>query len=436
MALLEKPSRVPPVWTRLPSVFGYPFHFDCVVAIVGYTLLYLVGLVLPLIGLVLVIAAYAGIYKFAADVLESTAKGWMTPPETRDDGNNWMLMKHLGLILGLMLALMTVLILTASLALTAVAGLVFMFAMPAAIIIVVMTSSLVQALNPGRWLEVIRGTGKAYLVAVGLLVMLGASQGFAQSLLVELAGFGLLAAAGAFLIGGYFTLASYHLMGYLVYEKHEALGLEVDVLPVSEREREREALSPLLGEVAPLVEAGDVEAAIERLHEGIRAGALAEEHDRYRQLLALKGRREALLEHARDYIPVLLHAFDQPKKAMILAEESLAMDPTFRPREPGQVRELAELLDRFDRHESVLRLTSGFAQAQSRHPDIVANYLLAARALWFGRGEDGKALELVRNLLATYPAHPRRGEMETMAATIERGLKGRVAPGHGTGIPS
>lgn len=421
MSLTQGRPRVAPVWSRLPAVFRYPFHFDCLVAILGYGLLFLVGIVVPLVGWIMALVAYLGIYKFAADVLESTARGWLKPPEHWGDGNRWMLFKHFVLIIALVLVLVLVAMLTGSTAVTVIVGLCFMLAMPAAVILVVMTNSLAHALNPIAWLHIMRRTGKAYFIAVGLLAMLALSQGFAERLLAEMLGPGAASLAGGFVIGGYFLVASYHLMGYLVYEKHEALGLEVDVEPTEVDAQTNAYLSPLLREVEPLVEQGDVDKAIVRLRDGLSSGGLIEEHERYRQLLALREDRDGLLEHARDYIPALLHAFDQPKKAISVAEESLALDPAFRPREPGMVLELATLLDRFERFDAVLKLTSGFAQANPQHADIPANYYLAARGLWFGRGQDRKALDLARNLVATYPNHPRRPEAEQLAEAIERG---------------
>jgi len=420
MALLDDEGRIPPVWERLPKIFAYPLHSACLVALGLYTLLYVAGMYFPLAGWLLVLMAYVGLYKFAADCLEATAYGELEPPETQSANTSWMLLKLFGLLFVLYFTLGLVVTTTGSVFLSVVTGLVFALCLPAAIMIVVMTNSLFNALNPLGWLTVISRIGWGYFIAVLLLIMLLLSQAVAETLLVNLAGFGALSAVGLFFIGGYFLIASYHLMGYLIFENHEALGVDAK-LPEDTEQDPAAGDSPLLNEVRALVREGQVDEALQRLRQSLNQGGLPEEHDQYRRLLALKDDQKGLLEHAREYIPVLLYGHEQDKKAMNIAAESLKQDPGFRPKEPKQVLDLARVMDRFGDHESVIRITNGFANQHPHHPDVAENYYLAAKALWFGRGKGEQAVRILKQLRQRYPEHPLREEMQRLAGIIEGG---------------
>lgn len=417
MGLLDDADRIPPVWERLPQVFRYPFHPACLVALALYTGLYTLGLFLPLIGLFVVLLAYAGLFKFAADVLETTAHGHLVPPETQSSHTSWMLFKQIGLAVVFYLMVIAVALLTGSWFLSLLVSLLLVIAWPAAIMTLVMTDTFGAALNPVTWLEVMRRIGKAYFIAVLLLGMLAVSQGMAESFFARLAGFGVLGAAGGFLIGGYFLIASFHLIGYLVYEKHEALGVEIDT--VSGPGAKSSGRSGLIEEAEAYLAAGEVDEAVRHLGSTLlRGGGEIEEHEFYRTLLKRQGREDALLEHAREYIPVLLYGREEPRKAMEVTRESLEMDPGFRPTDPALVVELARLLDRHECFESVLRLTSGFAREHPEHADLPENYYLAARALWFGRQDRERALKLLDQLIRRYPAHDRQADWKQLSRRI------------------
>lgn len=428
MGLLADEGRIPPVWERLPAIFRYPFHGTCLVTLGVYAILYFLGMVFPLLlGLILTIAAYAGLYKFSADVLEATAHGWMEPPEIQSTGSSMMLVKQFAIAVVMYGLVFLTGFLTGSAFLAITVAVICLLAWPASIMLVVMTNSLINALNPLSWFDVISRMGKAYFIAAALLGLLALSQGMAEQFLVGLTGFGMLAGVGTFLIAGYFMIASFHLMGYLIFEKHEELGIEVKGEGPSSGD-ETEAASPLLGEVASLLREGETDTAIARLRQSLKQGGLLEEHDHYRKLLQLQGRNRELLEHARDYLPILLYGHEQAKKAMQLVQECLRMDPRFKPGQAKEIRDLARVLDRFEDYESVIRLTNGFARAHPRHPDVAENYYLAARAFWFGRGQKEQALGILKQLLRRYPDHPLKAEMARLATRLESGPDASASP--------
>ncbi|TDT38536.1 hypothetical protein DES49_2513 [Halospina denitrificans] len=417
-SLATDEDRVPPIWERLPQVFGYPFKSACLTALSLYAVLYAIGILIPVIGLLFGLAAWIGLYKFAYDVLDATARGWDSPPEIQRGTSSLVLFKTIGLFMVLIFGLVMIASVTGSMLLL-IAGVVFIvLATPAAIITLAITGSLINALNPATWVDIMRTVGLPYFIASLLLFMLGISRGVAESLLTGAVGAGFIGHIGLFLVGGYFLIASFHLMGYLVFQHHDALGVQQEV-DASTRAAANDSRSPTLQQAEALVRDGNVDEAIALLYRELRTGGQPEEHDRYRKLLELQGRNEDLLAHGREYIPVLLYGVEQPKKALGVAEHCLKIDPRFEPSDPRQVRDLARIADRYDWHELVMRLTNGFAKRHPSHPDVVENYYLGARALFYGRGDETKALGVLRQLQKRFPEHPLKDDIDQLAATAE-----------------
>lgn len=414
-------GRVPPVWERLPQIFGYPFKTACLTTLGLAAILYLVGMMVPLLGLILVIAAWVVLYKFAYDALEATARGWMNPPEIQRKSNSWVLVKTFGLVVMLFIAVISIAIVTGSLALVAAATVFIVLALPAAIITLAMSNSLMAALNPGTWVSIMRSVGFPYFIASLLLFMLSISQGMAKSLVAGLFGPSLVGHVGVFLVGGYFLIAAFHLMGYLVYQNHDMLGVEQEVSAADRVRAANPDLTPLLQQIEALVAEGSVDEAIDQLQRELRQNGLQpEEHDRYRKLLRLQDRTDDLLAHSRTYISVLLYGLDQPKKAMSIAEEALRVDAGFQPEDPRQVRDIVRFADQYDHHELVIRLTSPFGKQNPKHPHLPENYFLGAKALFEGRGDEQKALRILHQLQKHFPNHELRPRVDELTERAER----------------
>ncbi|XOZ33602.1 hypothetical protein ACMDCT_15570 [Halomonadaceae bacterium KBTZ08] len=414
-------DQAPPVWERLPQIFGYPFKPACLTTLGLTAILFAFGTMVPLLGLLLALAAWVVLYKFAYDVLEATGRGWMDPPQIQRSGNSWVLVKTFGLFVLLALALFGIIVVTGSLALVGAAALFMVLALPAAIITLAMSNSLLAALNPATWVSIMRLVGLPYFIASLLLFMLSMSQGMAESLVAHIVGPNVLGQIGVFLVGGYFLIASFHLMGYLVYQNHDKLGVEQEVTAADRAQAANPELTPLLQEVEGLVTEGNVDDAISRLQHELRQNGLKpEEHERYRKLLRLQSRTDELLEHSRNYISILLYGLEQPKKAMSIAEEALRVDASFQPEDPKQVRDLARLADQYNHPELVIRLTSLFGKYHPKHPHLPENYYLGAKALFESRGDEQKALRILRQLQKHFPNHELREQVDELAEKAER----------------
>lgn len=421
--LFQTRPEIEPVWNRIPSFFAYPLKAAVLPVLAGFTVLYGLSGVIPgwPIQLLLVLLAWMGLYKYAYEVLANTASGDLEPPEGGYNAEtDYMVFKHVGLMLIMFITTMLTAFWSGSAAVTWTVMIFFVVAWPAAIITLAMTESLLAALNPATWVSIMGRIGWPYLAASVFLFLMQQSEGIAVGLLsVFIGGMPLVMGMAGFLLGGYFLVASFHLMGYLVYQHHEELGVEVEepLEPAGGQSEDERVVS----ESRALVEDGRVEEAVERLGNHLRqSGGEPALHDQYRKLLKLREDTDRLLEHGREYITLLLRSFEDRRKALRVAEECLDIDPEFRPADGSEVRELVELADHFDLDRLVVRLSNGFAKRFPKHRDIPAVHLVAARHLSEKKGKDEMALKVLKDLQARYPEHELRGEIDKQVALLEK----------------
>ena len=198
-----------------------------------------------------------------------------------------------------------------------------------------MTQSLIQALNPVMWIQIMRTTGASYLLTSVFLLLMLFSQAQTESLLLPVFGGSMiLVTVISMMISAYFMAASFHLMGYLLYQFHEEFGIEISETTALARPGRDE--SPLLTEATAMVQEGQSEQAAEFLGREIdRSGAEAAVHDYYRKLLHSLGNKDALVKHGEQYIPILIHCNEDLNAALDVAEECLKIDRQFSAAQSG-----------------------------------------------------------------------------------------------------
>jgi hypothetical protein len=301
--------------------------------------------------------------------------------------------------------------LTASPLLAILLGIFVLIALPAAVMTLAMTESLLAALNPVTWVQIMKTTGLAYVLTSVFVLFMLISQSWLEGIVLPLVGHSvLLLTLVSWAITAYFMAASFHLMGYLLYQFHDELGIESDVAATRSQ---RDSGNPLVAEASGLVRDGQPDEAARLLREEIeRRGAEPEVHDFYRRLLSSRGDHTALAAHGRTYIPVLLHAHENVDRAVEVAAECLAADSGFRPKEPGDVLPIARRAFERNQHRLVLDLSSGFGKRHPRHPDLPELYFLAAQSLVEQSGKTDRATRTVRQLIERFPDHPLVDDMK------------------------
>lgn len=407
---------IEPFWQRLRAISLYPAHLAALSTIVGLAVCHLV-LYLPF-GWLLDLLVWVSIYKYAFECLRTSANGQLEPPELSvgvEDDLGW---KQIALqVLFIVFGVLGLILLgpVGGVLLVLFLGVSF----PGAVMSLAMEESLLRALNPGRWLAISTRLGWPYLAVAALCLVIFFSQAYAQSFVAAfLPAFLALIVTG--FIAHYAIVATFHLMGYLIYQYHAEVGYEPVPAAVPLRRVADDPDQALLDEAAQLVRDGQPDAARERIGEQLRTRSGSDAlHTQYRKLLALGGRRDEQLRHGREWISILL-AQDKDRRAVDVARECLELDPAFELAQPDQVARVAQKALDAGASQVALKLVTGFHKRYPKHRDIPHNYLLAAKLLAERMGKDAEARALLEQLARAYPEHPLAGDIAAYRQFLDK----------------
>jgi hypothetical protein len=357
-------------------------------------------------------------YRYAFECLRASANGYMEPPEiahSTDRSLGWKLIWLMLIFIAVSIVGLAIFGPKFGVALRLFLGI----CLPGATMTLAMNESLAGALNPAQWIAIIARIGWAYLAVVGLCLIILMSQVYAGALAAKILP-PFIAVIMVAIIANYALVMTFHLMGYLIYQYHDAVGFEPAppqaLRPLGPRDPDQE----LLDEAAAFVRDGNPESATTLLRGHLRSrGGTQAVHTQYRKLLALAGDRDALLRHGHEYLNILM-AQEKDRLALGLVRECKALDPAFCPTDAGHVTQLAKLAAQGGEAQLALSLLSGFHSRFPKSQDIPQNYLLAAMLLHERLNQDEQARGLLAYLKGNYPNHPLMTDIDARLALIER----------------
>jgi hypothetical protein len=287
----------PPFWQQLPQVFKYPAHTDALVKIFSFAIgVFVVETFLP-VGVILGRLVWLAFLAYCFGILERTARGHLVAAEVfMNDRVN----KDRRPIKQVLIFLIFLLVAGLAAALVGpVAGQVTLFivclVIHASIMVLALDESLGAALNPARILATISGIGLPYLaLCVFLFLLLLSAQYLAVALDFILPKWP--ADILANVVSMYFMVSMYYLMGYVIYQNHDALGVDVQVDTAMAQHNLQKAgaggkVEPdILGpETRSLIADGKLEEAATRMENRMRREWDNNKlHDQYLKLLLLQ----------------------------------------------------------------------------------------------------------------------------------------------------
>lgn len=402
--MIPRSPRIEPLFQRLPSILAYPAAPSMLWMIGALCALRLLAHLPSLLGLVFELAFWVMGFKLAVEALVNTAHGRIEPLGHSDlaatDGEAVQQM--------LLQVLVSVSITAVAVWVGPVPALVMLgFAvllLPAAIIMLAIDRSLPGALNPLAWGALIGRLGARYFGAVAVLAVLVVVSAVAQVLFDRLLPNDMGTLPGGF-VSLYALVAGYHLLGYLIYENHVALGL--GVAPAVPRATLANPMEDeAVAQADALTREGEHAAAADLLQQMFRGrGASDPVHDRYRQSVIAAGDTPRLVRHGREYISSLL-ATGKDKRALAVATETLAHDPQFRHELPDDVARLVAQAARAGQAQLAVALAQDFEArfpGSERTPEVV----LAAATLMAERlGQEQAAHDRLLACARRHPGHP------------------------------
>ncbi|GHA70957.1 hypothetical protein [Cognatilysobacter bugurensis] len=333
-----RPAHTPePFWQRLRPIMLYPVHGAALYTLIALTLFSLLTFI-PGIGTMMRGLLWLTAYKYGFEILRATADGRPESPEGPLSFDNGVVWRLIGLQVLAVVAVLGVLAAfgpgAALFALAAVA-----FLQPGCIMSLAMDGSLRRALNPAVSFGVVARIGWPYLAVVGLLFVIQASAGSASELLG-----GRMPPVIGDLVITFLSLwalfATFHLMGYLVFQYHDALGYSPEALHDALPDLHRPDAA-LLEEAESLVRDGHTLAAIERLRGELRVRAISvDAHELLHRLLRQSGDAAAVSEHGATYLNLLLLE-RREREAQTLLRTLIDLDRDFVPLQTAHVVLLA-----------------------------------------------------------------------------------------------
>ncbi len=427
------PAAIVPFWNRLRGVMLYPAHGGAMAAIVLFALARLL-IYVPL-GWILALLSMVAMYRYAFECLRASADGYLEPPEGGLSGGGNLGWKYIGLIL-----ILGVVAIIGIVKLGPVVGLILVLfiglSLPGATMTLAMEESLTTALNPLQWISLIMRIGWPYLAVAALCLVITLSEGYAtqfvKTIMPPFIAIGLIG-----IISNYALVMTFHLMGYLLYQYHEELGLAPEAQQLARPPGMSHPDQTLLDDAATLVRDGKPEEATELLRKQVRRGALPAVHMQFRKLLRIGDNKAELLDHGRDYLNILLdqgndlsaqERLANDRCIMELLRECQALDPAFAPAGAGQVVQLAYRAEQMGQQQAALLLLSGFQQRFPKSQYVAQCGLLAATLLHEYKNQDEEALASLQNLKATVPGDPLMPEIDAKISMIERMIASTAKP--------
>lgn len=465
------PAPVTPFWRRMPKFFLFPAARAPMIRIAGSAVaLAVAGWVFgrnlfgaPALGTLFLFAVLLAVTVFIARygflVIERTAAGYLHPsqyPEFGERGSPYrpykmfLVMMVVPVLIGIVGAVFT------SPLLMVLLFVGFAALLPASTIVMTMTDSFFDAINPARAFEVARKIGKPYwALCLFLLLLMASSQQASDLLMPKLLGpqmqaqakaigpgSDLTALAGAVgramavaffvagFVGNYFFILMCALIGYVMYQYADRLGVSV-VGPgeaatsgrVSAREHRRRIRDAMIGQ---MVAAGEISEAIDTLNDDLRDRPNdLSLHARLHKLLLIEGSAPRIEDHTERYLDLLIKS-DNAKEALALAEEALGRKADWEPRKLEHVAPLARAALEAGKPQLAARLIRGFDKRHRMHPDIPQIYLIGAKLL-VQSGDTAHAQRILAHLVATHGDSPVAAEAKRLAERLTQLSRPRPA---------
>lgn len=306
---------IEPFWTRLPKFFTYPFSLQPLALIIILSIASLILSKLSLIGLLLKIVLWGILFKYSFSALKATAHGDLTPPGITSEtiSEDFMqVFKQIAiyLIIGFIFAW---LIPTAGII---VAGLFLIFALfyvPAIIILLVTTNSLFHAVNPVVFTRLAFRIGRGYFLMYFFLFLLGTAPAVLGQYIMKFLPTELFQLFFGF-AKNYYTIISYHLMGYVILQYHEEIGYQVDYEDFKEsvvktEEIKEDESTNILNKVNIMIKDGKLDDAISFIKDTTKTRPITNItlSERYLNLLIMKKRKPEMLKHCITHLDLLAH---------------------------------------------------------------------------------------------------------------------------------
>jgi len=408
---MQKKQQITPFWNRIPAFFLYALRPIPLSLTIG------LSIITAFTGSsVWSLVIYAVMMKYCFEALDRTTQGELSPPgltySVIVDGYElpaklfalfvvfFMLVGSIGQSVGFLPSMIL---------------LYFgMFAMPASIMTLTVTNSMLSTLNPLLLMSMIRRIGWSYLILYAFLFFLSTAQATAQYF------FSTRIDPSLFFpvyngINLYFSIIMFHMMGYVIFQYHENFG-EPTPAVLTSVDPETQKLSYF----EQCMDEGNTDAAIAELQGLLKLEPNNTDlRQRLHTLLLANQRTDDLARHAKRYIPLLI-SNNNPHAAAEVYLDCLENDKECSLQDPESYHPLVQALRERHKPDLAVQLAKDF---YAKFPDndlLPAIYLLAAKILCEDLNRDDLARKILEALNRRFAQHELAPQINSYLLTIQQ----------------
>jgi tetratricopeptide (TPR) repeat protein len=283
---------------------------------------------------------------------------------------------------------------------------------PASTMLLAINGSILDAINPLKIISTMTLIGKSYLLLYLILIIMLANHVLVENIAIDYISPYILRPVLVF-IQGYFTIAMFSMMGYIIYQHHEKLGFD-------EVEETQETKNPVavglskdsfINEITILIKEGMQNEAINRLQEKVKHDNNLEYFKKFQQLLLLTGRVKEFIEFEENYIRTINLNEKIPKnkalqEIMAIYRACIDAKPDYYYPQQSLVFAVGQLAHDSFYYDDVLRIFNNFHIRFPESPNIPKAYLLVAKVMAEHQQKDKEAKKILNFLLKKYPEDP------------------------------
>jgi tetratricopeptide (TPR) repeat protein len=402
---------IEPFWTRLPKFFSYPLSLRPLGLIIGVSLAGLIFSAPGFITMMIQIAIWGILLKYSYASLKATAKGDLVPPKLDSQTLSedfFLVFKQIWIFIAVFFGFIFIQQ-SAGTLFSILYLIVAILSIPAMIIIFVTTESLINAINPMLFIPLAFRIGWGYLLMYFFLILLLS----APAALAQFAGNILPLGLTAFLLNlgsNYYTIISYHLMGYVILQYHKEIGYTIEFQDFRETETSEEEdsggkNSGIVNQVNFMLKEGHHDEALALIQQEERQRGITDPDlsEYYFKLLLMKNQVETLLAHGKRHLGILIQK-NEKKKACETFLQCLEKDPKFLP-EASILFKVGGWLNESGKSKEAIgvynRLIKSFPDAT-----LVPKTLFQAAKVYNDRlMNPGKAEKILTATIKKYPNH-------------------------------
>ncbi len=412
---------ITPFWARLHKFFVYPLSsVQSAGLILVLSLLSTFFAQFGFFSFFFQFVLWSVMVKYSFESLKSTAEGGFQPPPLSGKvlaENYGIVFKQIALYFSLFLIFL-IFVVKAGPVVMLLFALFCGIALPSMLIILIINENLGQALNPVMVIGLILRIGWSYFLLLFFLLLLsGAPAAIGYTIIQHLP-----EKLQLFMIttaNNYYTLITYHMMGYVILQYQNRLDYPVELETIlasmypagfpssqnSENTDKKPQHEELLNEISMLVQEGDLDKAIIQIEQQVKIEEIddLELSERYIGLLQMQKQQRKLLAYASHHLELLVKSGSK-SKAIELYIQCLRIDKKFTP-QALILFKTASWLNESDKNKEAIFALNSLIKSYPKDALVPKAYYRAAQIFHERLKNVEQAKKILNGLVHKFPDH-------------------------------